>query len=321
MGNRMFFSIALATYNGSRYLREQLDSILNQTLTDFEVVVCDDSSTDDTLQILQEYASKDSRFKIHSNQNNLGFKKNFEHILSLCNGEFIAFCDQDDVWEANHLEILYNNIGDNDCIGANSLIIDENGVSQSKTLLEYWPIHIMPQNENELFQHELYSNVIQGTASLIRASLVKLALPIPDDIKYHDYWFALIAGCNNKCKYISNVVLKYRRHSNNASEYQKFSIWNAIKDLYKFSKDRKGFYQDSINMLNNLMRQENVPSGKKEIISEALKFYTNLSERRNRISALCFYVKNYNVITFSKKMIWQLFLYRCFGILFFGIKG
>lgn len=314
-------SIALATYNGTKYLREQLDSILAQSMENFEVIVCDDCSTDCTLQILQEYANKDSRFKVFSNKRNLGFKKNFEHILSLCNGEFIAFCDQDDIWEPNHLEVLYKNIGDNDCIGANALIIDENGISQNKTLLEYWPIHVMPKNEKELFQHELYSNVIQGTASLIRASLIKQALPIPEDIKYHDYWFALVAGLNEKCKYIGDVVLKYRRHSNNASEYQKFTIWNAIKDLYRFSKDRKGFYQDSINLLNNLARQEKIPSDKQKLISDALKFYTNLSENKNRFSALWFYIKNYNVITFSKKSIWQLFLYRCFGILFFGIKG
>ena len=179
----------------------------------------------------------------------------------------------------------------------------------------------MPQNEKELFQHELYSNVIQGTASLIRTSLIKQALPIPNEIKYHDYWFALIAGLNEKCKYTSQVVLKYRRHSNNASAYQKFSVWNAIKDLYRFSKDRKGFYQDSLNLLNKLAHQENCPLDKQKLISDALDFYTNLSENKNRLSALRFYIKNYNVITFSKKSIWQLFLYRCFGILFFGIKG
>ncbi|MBR2092232.1 MAG: glycosyltransferase [Fibrobacter sp.] len=317
----MTFSIALATYNGTKFLREQLDSILSQSATDFEVIACDDCSTDKTLQILQEYASRDSRFKVYQNAKNLGFKKNFERILSLCKGEFIAFCDQDDIWEPDHLDVLYKNIGENDYIGANSLIIDEKDVSQNKTLLEYWPIHVMPQNEKELFQHELYSNVIQGTASLIRASLIKHALPIPEDIKYHDYWFALVAGLNEKCKYIGDVVLKYRRHSNNASEYQKFTIWNAIKNLYSFSKDRKGFYQDNISLLNNLARQEKLPSDKQKLISDALGFYTNLSENKNRLSALWFYIKNYNVITFSKKSIWQLFLYRCFGILFFGIKG
>lgn len=314
-------SIALATYNGSKFLREQLDSILAQSMDHFEVVACDDCSTDETLQILEEYASKDSRFKVFSNKNNLGFKKNFEHILSLCNGEFIAFCDQDDIWEPNHLEILYNNIGNNDCIGANSLIIDGNGIPQGKTLLEYWPIHVMPKDAEQLFQHELYSNVIQGTASLIRSSLVKQALPIPDSIKYHDYWFALIAGLNGKCKYIKDVVLKYRRHSSNASGYQVFSVTNAIKDLYRFSKDRKGFYNDSINLLQNLLNQTHLSTERQRQITEVLDFYTNLSENKNRLSILLFYIKNYETITLSQKNIWPLFLYRCFGILFFGIKG
>ena len=258
----MLISIALATYNGSRFLREQLDSILRQSINNFEVVICDDSSTDNTLQILQEYASKDSRFRIF-----------------------------------------------------------QNGISQRKTLLEYWPIHIMPKDAEQLFQHELYSNVIQGTASLIRVSLTKCALPFPDSIKYHDYWFALIAGLNGKCKYIKDVVLKYRRHSSNAAGYQEFSILKAIKDLYRFSKDRKGFYGDSINLLQNLQAQKDIPPQSQQVIADALKFYTNLSENKNRLSTLWFYIKNYETITLSKKSIWQLFLYRCLGILFFGIKG
>ena len=183
-------SVALATYNGSRFIREQIDSILAQTMDDFEIIICDDCSSDNTIEILQEYCSKDERIHIYKNSANIGFKKNFEKILSLCKGEFIAFCDQDDIWDPKHLETLYNNIGNNDCIGANSLIIDENGTSQKKTLFEYWPIHVMPKDAEQLFQHELYSNVIQGTASLIRASLIKLAIPFPNNIKYHDYWFA-----------------------------------------------------------------------------------------------------------------------------------
>lgn len=314
-------SIALATYNGSKFIREQLDSILTQSMDDFEIIVSDDCSTDNTFQILQEYADKDDRFKIFQNRQNLGFKKNFEHILSLCNGEFIAFCDQDDIWEPNHLETLYKNIEDNDCIGANSLIIDEKGDSQGDTLLKYLRIHVMPKDAEQLFQHELYSNVIQGTASLIRASLVKQALPIPDSIKYHDYWLALIAGLNGKCTYIKDVVLKYRRHSSNASGYQKFSIINAIKDLYHFSKDRKGFYNDSINLLQNLLNQVHLSTERQRQITKVLDFYTNLSKNKNRLSTLLFYIKNYETITLSKKAIWPLFLYRCFGILFFGIKG
>lgn len=314
-------SIALATYNGSKYIQEQLDSVLAQSMDNFEIIICDDCSTDNTMKILQEYSTKDGRIHIYSNSANVGFKKNFEHILSLCRGEYIAFCDQDDIWEPNHLEILYNNIGNNDCIGANSLIIDKNGVSQGKTLLEHWHIHVMPKDAEQLFQHELHSNVIQGTASLIRSSLVKQALPIPDSVKYHDYWFALIAGLNGKCAYINDVVLKYRRHSSNTSGYQVFSIINMIKNLYRISKDRKGFYNDSINLLQNLLSQAHLSTERQRQITEILDFYTNLSKNKSRFSTLLFYIKNYETITLSKKIIWPLFVYRCFGILFWGIKG
>lgn len=313
-------SIALATYNGEKYLKEQLESVLNQSCKDFELIVCDDCSSDNTLDLLHEYAQKDSRIKIFQNDVNLGFKKNFEKILSLCSGEYIAFCDQDDIWHPDHLETLLNNIGDNDCIGANSLIIDENGISQNKTLLEYWPVHRMPKDKEELFQHELYSNVIQGTASLIKSSLLKTALPFPENVRYHDYWLALNAGINNGCKYISTVILDYRRHSNNVSAYQKFSLFSAVRDLYNFSKDKKSFYKESFLLLENLSRKD-MSEAHRFKLNKAKSFYQNLSNGKHKFSCLCHYVKNYNTITLSYKRILPLFFYRIFSIVVFGIKG
>lgn len=312
-------SIAMATYNGEKFLREQLDSILVQSWTNFELIICDDCSTDKTTEIIAEYQKKDARIKFFQNTVNLGFKKNFERIITLCASDFIALCDQDDIWTIDHLKILYENIGDNDCIGANSLIVNEKGISQNKTLLEYWPIHILPENADDLFYHELYSNMIQGSTSLIRSSLIKKALPIPENIKYHDYWFALIAGLNGGTKYISDVILMYRRHSNNASAYQLFSIINAIKDLYRFSKSRKTFYSDSINLLQHLLTIKDLPEIKKEQINLALIFYTNLANNTRKLYCINYYIKNYTLIKLSKKSHFGLFLYRLFGLLVFGI--
>jgi glycosyltransferase involved in cell wall biosynthesis len=312
-------SIAMATYNGEKFLREQLDSILVQSWTNFELIICDDCSTDKTTEIIAEYQKKDARIKFFQNTVNLGFKKNFERIITLCASDFIALCDQDDIWTIDHLKILYENIGDNDCIGANSLIVNEKGISQNKTLLEYWPIHILPENADDLFYHELYSNMIQGSTSLIRSSLIKKALPIPENIKYHDYWFALIAGLNGGTKYINNVILMYRRHSNNASAYQLFSIINAIKDLYRFSKSRKTFYSDSINLLQHLLTIKDLPEIKKEQINQALIFFTNLANNTRKLYCIYYYIKNYTLIKLSKKSNFGLFLYRLFGLIVFGI--
>lgn len=88
----------MATYNGEKYLREQIDSIFNQTVQDFELIVCDDCSTDTTWNILLDYQVQDKRIKCYRDEENLGFKKNFEKAIGLCTGEYIALSDQDDVW-------------------------------------------------------------------------------------------------------------------------------------------------------------------------------------------------------------------------------
>ena len=104
-------SIALATYNGGRFLREQLDSIYAQTWRNIEVVASDDRSSDDTVAILEEYGqSHGLRYEI--NDENLGFVRNFEKILARCTGDFIALADQDDIWLPDKLERLIAGIGD-----------------------------------------------------------------------------------------------------------------------------------------------------------------------------------------------------------------
>ena len=91
-------SIAMTSYNGEKYIREQLDSILTQTYGNFELIICDDRSKDSTVEIIKDYCIKDSRIKLYVNEKNLGFKKNFEKAISLCKGEYIALSDQDDIY-------------------------------------------------------------------------------------------------------------------------------------------------------------------------------------------------------------------------------
>src|ERR1700753_2011765 len=98
-------SIALCTYNGAVYLKEQLDSLIAQTYPNIEIVVVDDRSADDTWQLLTGYANTYPQFKIHQNAQNLGFVKNFEHAASLCSGELIALCDQDDIWHPEKIAL------------------------------------------------------------------------------------------------------------------------------------------------------------------------------------------------------------------------
>ena len=97
-------NILMATYNGRRYLRDQIDSILNQTYSDFRLLISDDASTDSTVKILEEYEKKDSRVEIYCHEKNLGVVSNFEFLINKVRSEYFMFADQDDIWEPDKIE-------------------------------------------------------------------------------------------------------------------------------------------------------------------------------------------------------------------------
>ena len=311
-------SIALATYNGSKFIRKQLESILAQSMGNFEAIVCDDCSTDNTLQILQEYASKDSRFKIFKNQKNLGFKKNFEHIFSLCKGDYIACCDQDDIWEPNHLEVLYNNIGKNDCIGADALLVDADLTSLNKTLSQSMDVHIIPNTNIQLFNRECFYNLIQGTACLFSKRLLQYIIPFPKGIKFHDHWIALNACIHNGCKYKPQKILLYRCHSQNITGYKEFKLLHALQTIMQASKFRATIYQHNLAMLQAILPYI-TDKNQQNIAKDAIIFFKNLAENKKRFRSTLFYIKKYESITLCPRRKWKLFFYRVLCVLLFGI--
>jgi glycosyltransferase involved in cell wall biosynthesis len=188
-------SIALASYNGSKYIREQLDSILAQTYQDFELIISDDCSTDGTWQILEEYASKDNRIRIFENETNLGFKNNFEKAISLCNGEYIALSDQDDIWCQNHLELLLNKIGDKMIACGDALLVNADGISMGFTLSWQEAFDYVPDDDlQKAYSIMYFRSPLQGASMLIKKEFLEIALPIPEQMEYHDAWFTYL-GC------------------------------------------------------------------------------------------------------------------------------
>ena len=97
-------SVAMATYNGEVYLRKQLDSILHQSLPVDEIIICDDQSSDGTVDIIQEYIKQYPHIHLYKNEQNLGYKRNFKKALSLCSKEYIFLCDQDDIWDSDKVK-------------------------------------------------------------------------------------------------------------------------------------------------------------------------------------------------------------------------
>jgi len=205
-------SVALCTYNGDRYLREQLDSLLAQTYSNMEVVAVDDGSTDGTVELLREYAGRDSRLRVFENPRNLGFVRNFERAISLCNGTLIAPCDQDDVWLRHKLRTLANYIGEHSMAYCDSELIDAEGRSLGVKMSRFWAM----QDLNDPAALVL-SNCISGHAMLFRRELIDGQPPLPTDV-FHDWWLAMRAAACDGVAYCPQPMVRYRQHGKNVTD-------------------------------------------------------------------------------------------------------
>lgn len=266
-------SIALATYNGEKFLSEQVESILNQSFQDFEIVIHDDCSTDATYDLLCQFAKKDSRIILKRNKHNLGFVKNFKTIIDDCSGEYIAFSDQDDIWEIKHLEILLSTIGSKDVACGNALLVDQDNHSLGFTMREV----VGMQNEIEsdrICWRLFFDNFVQGSAMLVRKELCEKYLPVPDVVKFHDYWLALVASLNNGVVYTPEIILRYRQHGNNVTSNTKSSIVREIYNSFNGFNNRHFCRQAEI--LAYLLKE----IGNNICVKESYNFYKNCACRK-----------------------------------------
>lgn len=245
-------SIAVATYNGEKYIEEQMQSILNQTFQDFEVVVRDDCSNDDTYEILCRIARKDNRISLKRNIHNIGFKRNFERIVNDCTGKFIAFSDQDDIWEIKHLEILLSIIGNKDLACGNSLLVDQYNNSLKITMKDVVGMEQEIETANVCWRL-FYDNFVQGSAMLVRKELCDKYLPIPEQVGFHDYWLALVASVNNGIAYTSQIILRYRQHGNNVTNNVRKSLIREVYNAFN-GVNRKHFLRQA-EILSCLLKE------------------------------------------------------------------
>ncbi|QEQ01507.1 glycosyltransferase family 2 protein [Thermosynechococcus sp. CL-1] len=205
----MRISIAMATYNGEKYLQEQLDSFLNQTRLPDELVVSDDCSTDSTMQILHDFA-KNAPFevKIYQNEHNLGCARNFENALKLTSGDIIFLSDQDDIWFSEKIEFIINFAQQNTeyLLYMNDAEICLADGSSTK-LTNLGQILSLGFSEKEF---------TYGCCMAIRRHLKYLASPIPK-FHAHDTWLNRLSNILEVKKVIPSVLQLYRRHGENTS--------------------------------------------------------------------------------------------------------
>ncbi len=204
-------SVALATYNGDQFLDKQLNSIFSQSYENIEVIVCDDCSDDSTIEILEKY-SKNYNLTYYRNERNIGYVRNFEKLIELCNGEYIALSDQDDVWLVNKIERLLANIGDNLCIHSDAKLIDHFGKVISESFSKYSQKLTVPGRLYEL----ALNGCVTGCTCLFKAELKQDILPFPPNLDVHDRWIGAVSYAKSKLLYLDEPLIEYRQHGKNS---------------------------------------------------------------------------------------------------------
>jgi glycosyltransferase involved in cell wall biosynthesis len=297
----MYISIALAAYNGEKYLSRQLDSILAQSYHDFELVVCDDSSSDSTWDILQQYQKKERRIRCYQNPKNLGFKKNFEKTILLCKGGFIALSDQDDIWSVDHLEALINNISSYSLVCSQSEGIDKQGNIIKNRLFAKKIDMLMKFDKNNVFLSLLLGNFAQGCAVLFTKDLVRKAFPIPEEVKFHDHWLACAAqAIGNGVFYIDKTTVFYRYHDNNVfarmpDKKRKISKKEENNEwvLYLFKR---------ITIFYSTYR-ERLNTAQKDVCGALFNYYYWSATSSECMKRLMIYIKYYKVLHYHENKI------------------
>lgn len=232
-GQALKISIAMTTYNGAKYLQEQLESFLAQTKLPDELVVCDDGSTDASLQILERF-QKSAPFlvQIRRNDQNLGSTKNFEKAIGLCSGEVIVLSDQDDVWLPKKIERLaavLEEHPESSYVFSDAVVVDEALHPLGYTM---WERADFTQSQRKMFSKGrqievlLKHNVVTGATMAFRAELKDWLTPIPKNW-VHDAWIALLASASAAGAggiFIEDCLVQYRQHAGQLIGGQKFGF-------------------------------------------------------------------------------------------------
>jgi glycosyltransferase involved in cell wall biosynthesis len=270
-------SIAMCTYNGERFLQQQLDSLAAQEILPNELIVCDDASTDGTFKILENFA-KNAKFKvkIFRNSINLGYVKNFEKAISLCTCDIIFLCDQDDIWGCKKIEEVVHVFADDPSVGLvlhGYKKIDSTGKDYAEAEDKYGVSKLtsvdlpdeIKNNSIEVFLLPV-SRAWCGCMMAYRKKFNDLIIPIFPG-KGHDDWILKIVAPVSEVRFISNKLIEYRMHNGNTNNFEKKTISlrfsRMLKRIEKVIKgySKRNFYAaliSRINCSNFLLRHPNL---------------------------------------------------------------
>lgn len=237
--------ILLSTYNGSKYLRELIDSIINQTYQNWQLIIRDDGSKDDTFKIIQGFIKQfpEKIIYIDDQYYNLGPNQSFSKLMEYSNANYIMFCDQDDIWLNNKIEltikkmlVLEGKYSDRPLLVHTDLtVVDKDLKIIFNSFWKYQKLNPECKNLNNI----IIQNIVTGCSMMINKKLKELAQPIPTDAIMHDWWIALVASIYSGIYEIESPSILYRQHNENNIGAKKYSFYYYITRLGKINESHK----------------------------------------------------------------------------------
>ncbi len=228
-------SVAVATYNGEKYIKEQLSSILDDLRAGDEIVISDDCSSDATRSIIDEFAEKDHGVIIKVLDGPcMGVKKNFENAIKNCSNDYIFLADQDDVWAADKVEHVMYAFTKNENAG---VVMHDACVTTEDINDVVIPSFFSYRGSRSGYFKNWLKNSYIGCCMAFKRELVPKILPIPDDIEMHDQWIGILAEVlGYDVVLLPEVLLNYRRHGDNTSKMSHYPPAKMLKNRITFLK-------------------------------------------------------------------------------------
>ena len=233
-------SVAMATYNGEKYIKEQIDSILKNLNKEDEIIISDDGSTDSTRDIIKSY--KDKRIKLIDGPKK-GVKQNFANAIQNTTGKYIFLSDQDDIWSDNKINKMIEVFNERKA----TLVVHDALVFDSENNKVLYESFFRFRKSAPGFIRNIYKNTYIGCCMAFDSKIKEKILPIPNNIEMHDQWIGILNDMYyNKSVFISDKLIKYRRHSENVSEMKHYTVGkmiknriNLIRELIKITKRKE----------------------------------------------------------------------------------
>lgn len=228
---KTIIDIIMATYNGEKYIRQQLDSLFDQDFRNWRLVVRDDGSTDETIAVLCEYKKRYPKqvTLIEDARHNLGVIGNFSTLLEHATGDYIMFCDQDDIWKPDKvaktyrkmLEIEQKSPGKPALVFTDLELVDAQGKIIADSMWKYQKVD--PGLCKDIYYLSVL-NPVTGCTVMVNKKAIEVSLPIPEQACMHDWWFALNVVQKGEIGFLDSATICYRQHEMNVTATRRVSL-------------------------------------------------------------------------------------------------